>query len=101
MFFFFRWKDAEFLILFSLLENFHSVLEDRTKETDTAEQNSLKAKKIDPCKHELHLFKSIFVPPKNLNCSKKIIHQLKVKAAEFLLQKFEMIHINPGMAVML
>ena len=38
---------------------------------------------------------------KKFNFSQKKIDQLKVKAAEFLAQKFEMIHNNPGMAVML
>ena len=36
------------------VENFHSILRKRTKETDTAEEISFKAREIDACKHELH-----------------------------------------------
>jgi hypothetical protein len=36
------------------IENFHSVLRARTKETDSADQIAFKAKEIDACKHELH-----------------------------------------------
>ena len=53
------------------VENFHSVLRARTKEGNTAEQISLRAKEIDACKHELHNFKSWFVPPKKFNFSSK------------------------------
>ena len=45
------------------VENFHSVLRRRTKETDSAEQITLKAKEIDTCKHILQSFQSVFVPP--------------------------------------
>ncbi|CAB4023389.1 Hypothetical predicted protein [Paramuricea clavata] len=38
------------------VENFHSVLRARTKETDSADQIAFKAKEIDACKHELHNF---------------------------------------------
>jgi conjugal transfer/entry exclusion protein len=41
------------------VENFHSVLRRRTKETDTADEISFKAKEIDACKHELHTFQSV------------------------------------------
>ena len=46
------------------VENFHSVLRKRTKETDTADETAAKAKETDACKHELHSFQSTFVPPK-------------------------------------
>ena len=47
------------------VENFHSVLRARTNETDNAAKISLKAKEIDACKHEMHLFKSMFFLPKS------------------------------------
>ena len=83
------------------VENFHSVLRARTNATDNAEQISLKAKEIDACKQELHSFKSMFVPPKKFNFSRKTITKLKVKAAEFLTDKFGVLHNNPGQAVLL
>ena len=81
------------------VENFHSVLRRRTKETDSAEQITLKAKEIDTCKHILQSFQSAFVPPRKLNSSQKRIDRLKVNAAEFLTNKFEALHDNPNMAV--
>ena len=83
------------------IENFHSVLRGRTNATDDANQISLKAKEIDACKHELHSFKSMVVPPKKFNFSRKTIDKLKVKAAEFLTEKFRVLHNNAGQAVLL
>ena len=80
------------------VENFHSVLRARTKEGNTGDQINFKAKEIDACKHELHSFKSRFVPPKKFNFSNKRISHLKVKAAKFLVKKFEVIHDNLGAA---
>ena len=81
------------------VENFHSVLRRRTKETDSAERITLKAKEIDTCKHILQSFQSVFVPPRKFNFSQKKIDGLKVNAAEFLTNKFETLHDNPNMAV--
>ena len=83
------------------VENFHSILRSSTNMTDTAEQISLKAKEIDACKHELHSFKTAFVPPKKFNFSRKRINKLKLKAAEFLTQTFGVLHSTPGMAKLL
>lgn len=47
-------------------------------------QAGLQAKEIDSCKHDLHNFKSWFVPPRRFNLSQKRINSLKIKAAEFL-----------------
>ena len=81
------------------VENFHSVLQKQTKETDTADEISHKAKEIDGCKHELHSFQTVFVPQRKFSYSRKRIDSLKVKAAEFLTLKFESIYNNPNMAV--
>ena len=51
------------------VENFHSVLQKRTKETDTADEIAAKAKETDACKHVLHFFQSTFVPPKKISRS--------------------------------
>ena len=80
------------------VENFHSVLRGRTKETDRADQIAFKAKEIDACKHTLQPFQSVFVPPRKFTFSRKKIDMLKVKAAEFLTNKFETIKDNPNMA---
>ena len=80
------------------VENFHSVLRARTKETDTPEQIAFKAKEIDACKHELHSFNSVFVPPRKFNYSSKKINTLKEKAAEFLTSKFESINNQSNVA---
>jgi hypothetical protein len=80
------------------VENFHSVLRARTKETDSADQIVFKAKEIDACKHELHSFKSVFVPTKRFNYSSKRINTLKAKAAKFLTSKFESLNDHPNMA---
>ena len=80
------------------VENFHSVLRARTKETDTAEQIQKKAREIDTCKKEMEEFQSSFVPPRKFNFSRKRIDNLKTKAAEFLVNKFETIHSHPGQA---
>jgi len=81
------------------VENFHSVLRKQTRETDTADEISRKAKEIDASKHELCSFQSAFVPTRKLNYSRKKINTLKVKAAEFLTLKFESIFTHPNMAV--
>lgn len=81
------------------VENFHSVLRRRTKETDTADHIALKAKEIDACKHNLHSFQSVFVPLRKFNFSSKRINKLKTKAAEFLTVKFETLYANPNKAV--
>ena len=70
------------------VENFHSILRGRTNSTDTGEQIFLKAREIDICKHELHDFKSWFVPQRTYNFSPKRIKMLKLKAAQFLVGKF-------------
>lgn len=80
------------------VENFHSLLRARTRETDTGEQLNLKAKEIDACKHELHLFKSMFVPPRKFSFCQKKITSLKIKAAKFLTTKFESILAHPEAA---
>ena len=80
------------------VENFHSVLRGRTKETDSADQIAFKAKEIDACKHTLQSFQSAFVPPRKFTFSRKKIDGLKAKAAEFLTNKFETLHDNPNMA---
>ena len=61
------------------VENFHSVLRARTKEHDTADKISFKAKEIDECKHEMESFKSTFVPSRKFNFSSKKIDMLKSK----------------------
>jgi hypothetical protein len=81
------------------VENFHSVLRGRTKETDSPDQIAFKAKEIDACKHMLQSFQSAFVPPRKFTFSRKKIDGLKAKAAEFLTNKFETLHDNPNMAV--
>lgn len=82
------------------VENFHSVLRRRTKETDTADEISNKAKEIDACKHNLQSFQSVFVPPRKFNFSRKRINKLKANAAEFITLKFEFLYSHPGMAVL-
>ena len=80
------------------VENFHSVLRARTKETDTPKQIAFKAKEIDACKHELHSFNSVSVPPRKFNYSSNKINTLKAKAAEFLTSKFESINNQSNVA---
>jgi hypothetical protein len=81
------------------VENFHSVLRARTKETDSADQIAFKAKDIDACNHELHSFKSVFVPTKKFNYSSKRINTLKAKAAKFFARKFESLNDHPNRAI--
>eukprot|EP00794_Sanderia_malayensis_P004306 gene4306-4876_t len=59
----------------------------RTKPTDSVENIFLKARGIDASKHELHEFKSWFVPPRKYSFSPGKIKVLKLKAAKFLVQK--------------
>ena len=80
------------------VENFHSLLRARTNETDTAEQIRIKAKEIDAWKKDLQDFQSAFVPARRFNFSSRRKDNLKVKAAEFLVTKFESIHLQPGRA---
>ena len=44
------------------VENFHSILRKRTKETDTAEKISFKAGEIDASKHKLHSDQYLSLP---------------------------------------
>ena len=71
----------------------------QTKETDTADEISRKAKEIDASKHELQSFKSAFVVPRKLSNNRKRINTLKVKAAKFLTLKFESIYTHPNIAI--
>ena len=80
------------------VENFHFIQRARTNETDSADEIAFKAKEIDACKHELHSFKSVFVPPKRFNYSAKGINILTSKAAEFLATKFKSINNHPNIA---
>ena len=66
------------------VENFHSVLRARTKETDTLSKLHLKLRRLMHVNIELHCFMSVFVPPRKFNYSSKRIYTLKAKAAEFL-----------------
>ena len=77
------------------VENFHSILRKRTKETDTGEEISFKARKIDACKLKLHSFQSICVPSRKFHFSSKKINMLKEKAAKFLTLKFEYLYYPP------
>ena len=81
---------SKFLVAFDeySIENFHSILRSRTKSTDNGAQISLQAKEIDACKHELHEFKSWFVPPRRYNFCPSKVKKLKFKASEFLVAKF-------------
>lgn len=83
------------------VENFRSVLKARTKETDTPEQIAFKAKEIGAYKHELHSFKSVFVPPRRFSYCPKKINILKTKATEFLTNKFEAKTNQPNVATQL
>ena len=78
------------------VENFHSVLRERTRVTDTPEMISLAAKEIDARKHELREFQTAFVPEKKKNFSHKNVEILKIKAAEFLTKKFKTILEKPN-----
>ena len=80
------------------VENFHSLLRARTTITDKADRISLKGKEIDSRKHELHDFKSTFVPPRKFAFSRKNIDSLKVKAAEYITVKFANFVQNAGQA---
>eukprot|EP00794_Sanderia_malayensis_P020710 gene20710-22742_t len=66
-------------------------VEGRTKATDTGEQIFLKAREIDACKHQLQDFKSWFVPQRSYSYCPAKIKNLKLKAAKFLIEKFEKI----------
>ncbi len=79
------------------VENFHSILRARTSATDTGDQIHDKAREIDACKHELHEFKSWFVPARNYSFSPARIKALKVKAAKFLVDKFALLQKNEKM----
>ena len=80
------------------VENFHSVLRGRTKVTDTGSQIQLQAREIDACKHELHEFKSWFVPPRRNTYSPGKMQNLKLKASEYLIQVFKKLLSNTGKA---
>ena len=66
------------------VENFHSLIRARTKETDDSKKINLAAREIDARKHELHNFHTTFVPSKKYAYSKKTIQALKLRAAEFV-----------------
>ena len=81
-----------------LVENFHSILRAHTKVTDNEEMITRAAREIDARKHELHNFQSSFVPPCKTNFSSKTVNILKVKAAEFLIEKFYKLILCPNQA---
>ena len=78
------------------VENFHSVLRAHTRVTDTPGMISLAAKEIDARKHELGEFQSAFVPERKQNFAHKNVEMLKIRAAEFLTQKFKSIFETPN-----
>ena len=53
------------------VENFHSLLRARTKETDDSKKITLAAREIDARKHELYDFHTTFVPSKKYAYSKR------------------------------
>ena len=61
------------------VDNFHSVLRSRTRETDSAERVNLMAREIDARKHDLHNFQLTFVPKEKHNFSHKNVKILQVK----------------------
>ncbi|XP_065067660.1 uncharacterized protein LOC135693193 [Rhopilema esculentum] len=91
---------SKFLVAFDeySVENFHSILRGRTNVTDNAAQICLQAREIDACKHELHAFKSWFVPPRRYNFCPSKVQRLKFKAAEFLVKKFKTLLTSPSKA---
>eukprot|EP00794_Sanderia_malayensis_P002757 gene2757-3187_t len=82
------------------VENFHSLLRAKTTSTDQACRIALKGKEIDSRKHELHEFKSTYVPPRKFAFSRKNIDSMKVKAAEYITEKFANLIQNAGQATM-
>ena len=80
------------------VENFHSVLRARTKIHDNAERITLAAREIDARKHDLSNFQAAFVPKRTQFFSYSSIKKLKMKAAEFLTQRFHEIAKNPNSA---
>ena len=71
------------------VENFHSILRGRTKITGSGPQIFQQAREIDACKHELHEFKSWFVPPRNYNFCPSKVTNLKFEASKYLVAKFK------------
>ncbi len=101
------WKSIDHPIVSTLLssvcafdeypvENFHSFIRAHTRVTDTPEMISLAAKEIDAQKHELGEFKSAFLPSRKQNFAHKNVEVLKIKAAEFLTNKFKSVLEKPN-----
>eukprot|EP00794_Sanderia_malayensis_P002399 gene2399-2763_t len=82
------------------VKNFHSLLRAKTTSTDQACRIALKGKEIDLRKHELHEFKSTYVPARKFAFSRKNIDSIKVKAAEYITEKFANFIQNAGQATM-
>ena len=80
------------------VENFHSLLRARAKSTENASKVRLMAREINARKPELREFQSSFVPTKKSGFSERKIRSLKLKAAEFLTEKFGKIMSHPGKA---
>ena len=81
---------SKFLVAFDeySVENFHHFLRSITKITDSGSQICLEAREIVACKHELHEFKSWFVPQRQYNFCASKVEKLKFKA-EYLMSKFK------------
>ena len=80
------------------VENFHSVLRAQTTIHDSAERITLAARETDARKRNLSNFQAAFVPKGTQFFGHSSIKRLKMKAAEFLTQKFYNISKNPKSA---
>ena len=84
--------------LLIMLSTFLHLQKDTSTMFETLRQNLVAFNKY-ACKHELHSFKSIFVPPRKFHFNSKKINKLNEKAAKFLTLKFEYLYYHLGMAV--
>jgi len=78
------------------VENFHSILQGQTRESDGSDMLQRKAKALDEIKSQASCFASVFDMPRKYLIFRDKLEDLKLSAAQFIFNRLQKIKENPG-----
>ena len=81
------------------VENFHSILQGQTRESDGSDMLQRKAKALDEIKSQASCFASVFDMPRKYSFSRDKLEDLKLSAVQFICNGLRKIKENPGSAI--